>query len=99
MNMKHLVILFICGLLLLILIAGVLANTVETQLTWSVVAGGGGTVQSNDRQIQQTIGQTITGSIHGNAYELGSGYWPGIVRVVPPPREKRVFLPFVRSPF
>ena len=57
--------------------------------------GGGVKAHAGEIQIQHTIGQGIGGSARGPDLELGSGYWPGVLRVAPPPRTNGSYLPMI----
>ena len=69
----------------------------DFDLHWHVVANGGGSVSSAAFEMQHTVGQTITGGAQSDEFLLGSGYWPGIVGVVPSRPETHIYLPVVLS--
>lgn len=97
MNQKQFAVLLLCGVLAMMITASVLAKKAEINLSWHVISGGGGLVQSGDRQLQHTIGQPISGSTRANKILMGSGFWSGVLREVPPPRGSTLFLPMVGS--
>jgi hypothetical protein len=65
------------GLLVAFLIAGVaLAQTSTTfDLSWHVLAGGGGRADSTHYAVNGTIGQAAVGFSDSTSYGLQSGYW------------------------
>jgi hypothetical protein len=65
------------GLLVAFLIAGVaLAQTSTTfDLSWHVLAGGGGRADSTHYAVNGTLGQAAVGFSDSTSYGLQSGYW------------------------
>ncbi len=46
-------------------------------LSWNVMAGGGGRVANPTLELEGTVGQAVAGTVSGGAVELGVGFWPG----------------------
>lgn len=64
-------------------------------LTWSVIAGGGGTMSGGTFSVIGTIGQPEAGTIaSGGTYGLSGGVWGG-PGAASPPAGVRVYLPLV----
>jgi len=53
-------------------------------LSWSVVAGGGGTSQSAHYALSGTGGQGAPGAVASAHYRLGGGFWYGFGMPVAP---------------
>ena len=75
-------------LLLLVLLAGssspsgqVTAQG-ETQVNWWIFAGGGGSSECGDVQINATFGQAVAGSARESDTTLTSGFWGRIMEAV-----------------
>jgi hypothetical protein len=49
----------------------------DYDLSWSVIAGGGGTSSGGDFELSATIGEPEAGASSGGDYELLGGFWPG----------------------
>ena len=65
-------------------------------LTWTVIAGGGGTMSGGTFSVIGTIGQPEAGPAAGGGdYSLTGGVWGGAGAVTPPTGGKRVYLPVV----
>ena len=64
-------------------------------LSWSTIAGGGGTSSGGQYQLSGTIGQPDPGVLSGGNFRLEGGYWSGITLVQTPgaPRLKITLLP------
>jgi hypothetical protein len=75
--MNKQIVLMLLGLLCLtgIAYAGVSANY---DLSWHVIGGGGGAMDSASYALSSTVGQII-GSSESSNYRLGAGYWYGAV--------------------
>lgn len=73
MFVRHNIIAF---LLLLLLAASASAQSV-TQVSQSVVAGGGTTSASGPFQVEGTAGQSVTGVSSGGSFKIESGFWAG----------------------
>jgi hypothetical protein len=80
------------ALLCFLLLVGVaLAQTSASyDLTWNVIAGGGGPISGGGYAINSTIGQPVVGVAKEAGYELCSGFWCGAAVV-----EYRIYLPIV----
>lgn len=64
---------------------GVLAQVSDNyDLSWHVVSGGGGPMASGNYALNGTIGQAAIGLAESNNYELGAGYWYGVVIQIGP---------------
>jgi hypothetical protein len=59
-------------------------------LSWHMIAGGGGRMVGAQHTLQSTIGQPVIGSVAGSDHTLCSGFWCGV-----PEEEYRVYLPLV----
>ena len=46
-------------------------------LTWTVLAGGGGIMQSESYIVMPTLGQPAIGTMTSASYILQTGYWAG----------------------
>ena len=75
-------------LLLLVLLAGssspsgqVTAQG-ETQINWWIFAGGGGSSECGDVQINTTLGQAVVGTAQEGDTTLTSGFWTQILEAV-----------------
>lgn len=72
------------ALVLLLLLCGyILAmSSPSFQINWHVPvnSGGGGTASSVTYTTNLTIGQTAIGGAASDSYEVGLGYWPGVVQ-------------------
>jgi hypothetical protein len=75
----------------LILAGPVLAQvSAHYDLSWHVIAGGGGRTESANHILEGTVGQAVTGSTLGaGTHSLCSGYWCGL------PAAHRIYLPLV----
>jgi len=62
-------------------------------LTWNVVAGGGGTSQSAGYVLSGTNGQGVAGVSASANYRLGGGFWYGFG--MPAALEHRLYLPSI----
>ena len=47
-------------------------------LSWNVIAGGGGRSASGSYVLEGTVGQPVVGAAQSGGYELGAGFWYGI---------------------
>lgn len=76
---RQLRVLMVFGLLAVSLLAGgVLAASPDAyDLSWHVVAGGGGRSSSAAYALHGTAGQPAAGGLAGGGYVLGSGFWGG----------------------
>jgi hypothetical protein len=90
---KRRVFALLMGLLCCLLLVGVaLAQTSASyDLSWNVIAGGGGPISGGGYAINSTIGQPVVGVAKDTGYELCSGFWCGAVAVV----EYKIYLPVV----
>jgi hypothetical protein len=59
-------------------LAAITAAAADTDLPWSALGGGGGTVSTAGYRIGGTAGQTLVGSVQSTSYAVGAGYWAGI---------------------
>jgi hypothetical protein len=60
-------------------------------LSWNVIAGGGGPISSTSYAINATIGQAAVGRVGNSTFELCSGFWCGAALAV----EYKIYLPVV----
>ncbi len=59
--------------------AGVLAQTsADFDLSWHVIAGGGGRSLAADYAVEGSVGQSAAGALSSTGYRLGAGFWPGM---------------------
>lgn len=70
-------------------IAGVIVAYGNGDISWNVMAGGGGTVTEGHISLDNTIGQVLTGLSSDGSLELCTGFW--CVEVI----GRRVYLPMV----
>ena len=80
--------LIVCALLLA---TSAWAATNATDLSWNVLGGGGGRLESGSVVVEGTLGQPVAGVISQSPLELCSGYWcdTGV-------SGHQIFLPLVR---
>jgi hypothetical protein len=50
-------------------------NSASFDLSWHVLAGGGGRVASTSYAMNGTVGQAMVGLSESTSYRLSSGYW------------------------
>ena len=74
--------LILVGLLCLASIAYALVSA-NYDLSWNVIGGGGGAMDSASYAMRSTVGQII-GLSGSDNYQLGAGYWNGILAVPTP---------------
>lgn len=74
--------LILVGLLCLTGIAYALVST-NYDLSWHVIGGGGGAMESASYALRSTVGQIIGHSGSDN-YRMEAGYWNGVVVTAPP---------------
>jgi hypothetical protein len=90
MKWKAILALIVC----LALAAPVLAKSLaDHDLSWYVIAGGGGRMDSVNHTLIGTAGQPLVGVMTGNDSTLCSGFWCGVSV------EYRVYLPLVLRDF
>ncbi len=85
---KALFILAAC--LLLVAVPALAQVSASYDLSWHVVAGGGGRMASAGHTLQGTVGQPVTGVMLGSGYTLCSGFECGGAAV-----QYRIYLPVV----
>jgi len=80
-------------LLCLFLLGGVILAQASPQygLSWSVIAGGGGSSHSPNYAVSGTIGQGVAGLTTSSHYLLGAGYWYGFTSPAQP--QQPLYLP------
>ncbi len=92
----------VAGVLLALLCCLALVGVVLAQtsahygLTWSVIAGGGGTSQSAHYVLSGSNGQWVAGGSASNQYKVGSGFW-ATYGVPPPPPSFKIHMPLIVS--
>ncbi len=75
----------------LALVVPVLAQvSASYDLSWHVIAGGGGRMAGAQYTLQGTTGQPVIGLAAGSGHTLCSGFWCGVGET-----EYRVYLPLV----
>lgn len=86
MNRRQLLI-AMCSLLAVGLLgAGALAMSLTGfDLSWHVIAGGGGHSSSAEYAVSGSIGQPAVGGLSAANYGLDAGFWPGIGAETPTP--------------
>ena len=68
-----------------LLLGPVVAARAQTyDLSWNVIAGGGGTSTGSNYSVSGTIGQAAAGHLSGGSYTIDGGFW-GIFAVVQTP--------------
>jgi hypothetical protein len=72
----------LCGLL----VAGVAwaMFSASYAINWDVIGGGGGPMNSPSHALNGTVGQAAIGTSSSTSYELGAGYWYGMVAAATP---------------
>jgi len=87
---KRILLIALVGLLLALLIVGVVMaqSSVDFDLSWYVLAGGGGRSASADYAMNGTLGQAAVGFSSSADYGMRSGYWQSWLSY-------RIFLPLV----
>jgi hypothetical protein len=64
------------GVMSLALISIVVAQVSSNyDLSWHVIGGGGGRMESSGYTVHSTLGQPVTGSSTGSGHTLCAGYW------------------------
>lgn len=95
------------AILLLIVVLLATAGAALTQssgsfdLSWRVIAGGGGQAASNSFQVRGTAGQGLAGPppLASSSYTVESGFWAGVPLETPTPEEAwELYLPAVTNP-
>ena len=87
--MKKRLVLILVGLLCLASIAFAQASE-NYDLSWNVIGGGGGQIDSASYAMRSTVGQIIGLSSSDN-YQLRAGYWNGISDVpIPTPTPTQI---------
>jgi hypothetical protein len=87
---KRTLLIGVAGLLVVLLLAGVALAQTSTSfdLSWYVLAGGGGRSDSTHYAMNSTLGQAAVGFSDNTSYGMQSGYWqnwPGY----------RIYLPLI----
>ena len=74
---KRTLLIGVAGLVVALLIAGVALAQTSTSfdLSWHVLAGGGGRADSTHYAINGTLGQAAVGFSDSTSYGMQSGYW------------------------
>jgi len=70
-------------LLLALALAAVTIADSGIALPWRVLPGGGGESTAPGLILNGSIGQPATGTLAGGAYQMQSGFWPGMVEAGP----------------
>jgi hypothetical protein len=65
------------GLLLMLLVSGaaIAQSSAHFDVSWNVLAGGGGHSASSQYAFDATLGQAVAGPASGGSTELLAGYW------------------------
>ncbi|NIM96410.1 MAG: hypothetical protein GTO18_22145 [Anaerolineales bacterium] len=90
--MKRILILASFMILLLALIVPAMAANGEYEISQWVVSNGGGESIGGSYSLTGTIGQPDAGSLRGGDYDLGGGFWGGIVEAL-----YDLFLPLIKK--
>lgn len=77
---RHLIICCLALVCALVLAAGAGADGAVSDLSWHVVAGGGGRSTSTSFGLSGTIGQASVEQLSGGSFRLRGGFWPGVER-------------------
>lgn len=82
---------FLLALLVAIFISATLvaAQTPEYAISWWTIDGGGTTSTGGPYALSGTIGQPDAGSMSGDDYRLGGGFWQRMVELF------EIFLPLM----
>lgn len=74
---QYVVILLLGGLLLTTGVWALAQSSADYDLSWHVIAGGGGVSQSASFRVDGTVGQAVSGPPHSaaNGFVVQSGYW------------------------
>jgi hypothetical protein len=92
MNRRKVIVLSVALLCCLLLVGVALAqSSASYDLSWNVIAGGGGPISGGGYAINSTIGQPVVGVAKDMSYELCSGFWCGAAVAV----EYKIYLPVV----
>ena len=62
---------------ILLLAGSVWAAPNTTAITWQVLGGSGGRLESGSVGVEGTLGQPLAGVVSQSPFELCSGYWCG----------------------
>ena len=67
----------LAGLLLMLLVAGaaIAQSSTHFDISWNVLAGGGGHAAGSHYAFDATLGQAVAGPVGGGSTELLAGYW------------------------
>ena len=66
----------LAGIILLAMASIALAQVSSNyDLSWHVISGGGGQMESTGHTLQGTLGQPATGSMTSSGHTLCSGFW------------------------
>jgi hypothetical protein len=84
-------ILALIACLLAVAIPVLAQSTANYDLSWHVVAGGGGRLESAGYTLLGTAGQPVVDSLTGSSYSLTGGFWSREIY--------QVYLPLVLSLF
>lgn len=63
----------------------------SSNISWSVVAGGGNTMSSANYTLKSTVGQPVIGNFSSASYEVANGFWQSIFNTL------KTFLPLIQT--
>ena len=89
LGLQAVVIILVLFILASVALAQVSANY---DLSWHVIAGGGGRMEGGNHSVLGTIGQPVAGPMSGSSYTLDSGFWG---RRVTAGQNHEIYLPLV----
>jgi hypothetical protein len=90
---KYETILVLIACLLAVAVPALAQSPANYDLSWHVVAGGGGRLEGASYTLLGTVGQADAGVLAGNNYRLSGGFWAGGVQIY------WVYLPLVLSQY
>ena len=75
---RHFIVSCLALVCTLVLAVGAMADGALRDLSWHVLAGGGGRSTSTSFVLSATIGQASVGQLSGGSFVLRGGFWPGV---------------------
>ena len=80
--------LLVCAMLLTPVALAPVASaqaSADFDLTWNLIAGGGGRSTSPEFVVNGSVGQPAAGPVSGGEYVLSGGFWCGVAETAPTP--------------
>ncbi|MFL7790921.1 MAG: hypothetical protein AB8I69_02180 [Anaerolineae bacterium] len=76
LNLRQASVVILAGFILLALASIAFAQVSSNyDLSWHVIGGGVGRMESTGHSLQGTLGQTVSGSMSSTGHSLCTGYW------------------------